>query len=176
MKKIIVNILFITSIGQLGFLNLGFATYQTDISRECDESNYRDYIFNFNKNVTYARGKGCDLYGADLSGANLFWADLSGASLRWADLSKAILYGADLRWPDLSEADLAEADLRWANLRWADLRGADLRGADLRGADLRGANLENTRNLSFIICNYETNFPGFDSSFEQYHGINCAQE
>ena len=181
MKKIIVNILLITSICYLGFLNLAFAhtPILIDLSLSCNASNYGDYIFPTSKysfrsgDYEHVEGKGCDLIGADLSKANL-----SGANLHWADLTEADLRWADLRWADLSRAYFTEADLRWADLRWADLSGtyftdADLIGADLSGTDLSWAKLAHARNLSKIECNSKTDFPGRNSHFKQRHSISC---
>ena len=166
MKKITANILLITSICQLGFLNLSFATNQEDISKECNFSNYRDYIF---ENVTtYARGKGCDLIGINLSEANLTGANLTGANLRGANLRGANLIGANLY-----EADLTTAKLIGANLSGAKLTGTDLLWANLSGAKLTETDLTKTVNLSYIKCNNETDFPGLDHFFKQDHGIKC---
>ena len=151
MKKIIIKILTFTSICQLGLFNLAFATSQKDISKECNASNYRDYISS-HPYTHYERGKGCYLRGAVLKEKgkvfDIIKDNLSGADLKGAVLSSVIAGSADFRNADLSEADLSGGSFYQANFSWANLNNANLSYAGLNGGvDLSHANLSHA-NLS----------------------------
>ena len=149
----------------------------------------KEYRYNkeTNKPIVYEKWKGCDLEhinldGVVLSGANLSGANLVNTALRNANLSeaslinanltyahlneavlkKANLYKANLVYAQLPRAHLDEANLQEANLKDANLYQAYLLKTDLRGTDLDGANLKGAKYLSSIICNGDTNFPGWD--------------
>ena len=133
----------------------------------CNEVNYQDYIWSFEKTqkLIEETGMGCNLTGADLTGANLSVANLSGdltGDLTWANLRVANLTGAKLIEADLSGADLTRANLTGADLTGAHLTAANLTGAKLIEADLTGADLR-WANLTRAIYDDKTIFPeGFD--------------
>ena len=151
--KHIITLGILSAIGVLLISTVALA--EDDISRLCKLQDNRirflgnTYSTRYNRCAWYGPG----LYKADLSGAKLMSYNLSGASMKKANLSGA---------------NLSRANLNFANLSKADLREADLSGADLRTADLSEA-----KNLSSIICDEDTDFPGSDFNFKKKHGITC---
>ncbi|MCY4524699.1 MAG: pentapeptide repeat-containing protein [Halobacteriovoraceae bacterium] len=94
----------------------------------CDDSNYKDYIFNIRATrllLNRNNGLGCELPGMDFSKE------------------------------DLTRAYFNFANLQDANFVGAILTNASLEGADLSGADLSGATIINT-NLSDVITDENT--------------------
>ena len=148
------------------------------------------------KNFTAANFNGADLRQADLSETNLLGAILIDADLRQAKLEKANLEGsnlygtnftnANLDGADLTEAHVIETNFNGANLSntiWKGvsiscsiscmMRKANMYRADLSGAKLEKADLTGARNLSTIICDEDTDFPGRDQDFKSEHDIVC---
>jgi hypothetical protein len=91
--------------------------------------------------LSEARLRGMNFYGANLRMSRLIWADLRETDFQYANLGRCDLREADLHKANLRKADLHGAHFTGTHLREAELSDADLSKADFNGTDLRGANL-----------------------------------
>ncbi|MBW4552361.1 MAG: pentapeptide repeat-containing protein [Aphanocapsa sp. GSE-SYN-MK-11-07L] len=85
--------------------------------------------------LSYAKLRGVNLSGADLSGANLNVANLRGANLSGANLTGANLNLTDLTRTNLTGANLTQATLVFARLRRTTFDNANLTSAILGGLE-----------------------------------------
>ena len=112
-----------------------FGSFQA-FSKECNITNYRDFIFSEEAidELIKNTGAGCNLSGVDfkeaeLSRADFRYANLSGANFQWAYLDGANLYMADLSGANLN-ANFGSIVVR-DKVYKTNLTGAYLKGASI---------------------------------------------
>ena len=107
----------------------------------------KEYVSNYDKELTKAILTGVNLESIQLESANLDnakfeKANLSHANLKSASLRKVNLNASTLEGIILENADLDKANLESCNLEWAMFTEANLNEANLKKAHMKEVNLE----------------------------------
>ena len=163
MKKIITPLCFLGSL----FISISCFGEETkrDISKECNHSNYKDYVFPegkfYNSEMIYEKNKGCDF--SDRMGTK-YEVELPVVG---QDTIRVCLAEVDLSGANLSGANFQHTILLKANFSQANLTNADLSASILDGADFSEANLTNT-NFVFASLDNQTNFSNTDLSSAEF--------